>query len=69
MARPTILMILSMQIDADRGWILLEALGINALGQIVGTALFQGEEHGFLLTPVRAKDGVLALSSALSREP
>lgn len=33
------------------GWTLQDAKDINNLGQIVGTGLLNGEQHGFLLTP------------------
>jgi probable HAF family extracellular repeat protein len=32
-------------------WQLLEATGINDSGQIVGNGIFNGQTHGFLLTP------------------
>lgn len=38
-------------IPAGSGWILIEADGINATGQIVGMGTHNGQEHGFLLTP------------------
>jgi probable HAF family extracellular repeat protein len=40
-------------IPAGSGWVLLQAFGINSSGQIVGTGTIHGEEHGFLLTPVK----------------
>ena len=40
-------------IPAGSGWVLLQAFGINNSGQIVGTGTIHGEEHGFLLTPVK----------------
>ena len=40
-------------IDANSGWELREARGINDIGQIVGWGLTGGEEHAFLLTPSR----------------
>jgi probable HAF family extracellular repeat protein len=33
------------------GWTLAEARAINDAGQIIGTGMFQGATHGFLLTP------------------
>jgi probable HAF family extracellular repeat protein len=35
----------------DSGWVLDEALGINARGQIVGEGLYQGRYQAFLMTP------------------
>jgi probable HAF family extracellular repeat protein len=35
------------------GWYLLEATAINDHGQIVGNGFYNGQPHGFLLTPVR----------------
>jgi probable HAF family extracellular repeat protein len=37
-------------IPAGSGWLLLQAFGINNAGQIVGTGMHNGKEHGFLLT-------------------
>jgi probable HAF family extracellular repeat protein len=37
-------------IPAGSGWMLQEAYGINNAGQIVGTGMHNGQEHGFLLT-------------------
>lgn len=37
-------------IDAPR-WELLQAVGINDRGQIVGVGSLDGQDHGFLLTP------------------
>ncbi len=39
-------------IPADSGWQLSSARDINDHGQIIGTGVFDGELHGFLLTPV-----------------
>jgi probable HAF family extracellular repeat protein len=38
-------------IPAGSGWILIEADGINASGEIVGMGTHNGQERGFLLTP------------------
>jgi uncharacterized membrane protein len=38
-------------IRSGSGWVLNSANGINFWGQIVGTGTFNGESHGFLLTP------------------
>jgi probable HAF family extracellular repeat protein len=41
-------------IGSDSGWLLEEATGINAAGQIVGFGQFNTERyHAFLLTPVQ----------------
>ncbi len=37
--------------DTGSGWVLVEARAINDVGQIVGTGVFGGATHGFLLTP------------------
>jgi probable HAF family extracellular repeat protein len=42
---------LNSMIPAGSGWVLIEADGINASGQIVGMGTHNGQEHGFLLTP------------------
>lgn len=36
------------------GWVLNSAADINDLGQIVGTGLFNGQQRGFVLTPIAA---------------
>lgn len=41
----------SLLVDGEQ-WQLLEANGINDLGQIVGAGLLNGLRHGFLLTPI-----------------
>jgi probable HAF family extracellular repeat protein len=38
-------------IPAGSGWVLIEAQGINASGQIVGMGTHNGQEHAYLLTP------------------
>jgi probable HAF family extracellular repeat protein len=38
-------------IPANSGWVLIDAYGINSLGQIVGLGMFQDQTHAFLLTP------------------
>jgi probable HAF family extracellular repeat protein len=38
-------------IPAGSGWVLIEARGINAAGQITGMGMHNGQEHAFLLTP------------------
>jgi probable HAF family extracellular repeat protein len=42
---------LNSMIPAKSGWVLTEANGINASGQIVGMGTIKGAEHGYLLTP------------------
>lgn len=39
-------------IDSSSGWVLQQASGINASGQIAGTGVIHGKQHAFLLTPV-----------------
>jgi probable HAF family extracellular repeat protein len=38
-------------IPAHSGWLLSEAVGINAQGQIIGFGSYEGDVHEFLLTP------------------
>ena len=38
-------------IPANNQWILTQASSVNNMGCIVGTGLYQGKMHGFLLTP------------------
>jgi probable HAF family extracellular repeat protein len=38
-------------IPSNSGWVLLNATGINAWGQITGNGMINGEMHGYLLTP------------------
>ncbi len=38
-------------VPADSGWVLVDAFGINAPGQIVGIGTINDESHAFLLTP------------------
>ena len=38
-------------IPSGSGWVLIDAEGINASGQIVGMGMHKGQEHGYLLTP------------------
>ncbi|HYM76562.1 MAG TPA: HAF repeat-containing protein [Candidatus Dormibacteraeota bacterium] len=42
---------LNSMIPAGSGWVLTEANGINAVGQIVGMGTINGQQHGYLLTP------------------
>lgn len=42
---------LNTTIPSGAGWVLASALSINSNGQIVGVGTFNGERHGFLLTP------------------
>jgi probable HAF family extracellular repeat protein len=39
-------------IPSNSGWVLSTANGINSRGQIVGQGTINGQQHGFLLTPV-----------------
>src|SRR5262249_26098410 len=50
---------LNTQIPAGSGWVLMNALGINDKGKIVGIGTIGGEMHAFLLTP-QAPRGVAA---------
>ena len=40
-------------IPSGSGWVLTEARDINDAGRIVGTGWLDGEQRGFLLTPIR----------------
>lgn len=42
---------LNQLIPGRSGWILTEATGVNAAGQIVGTGTIHGQQHAFLLNP------------------
>ena len=42
---------LNKMIPSGSGWVLIEADGINAAGQIVGMGMLKGQEHAYLLTP------------------
>ena len=39
------------RIDTDTGWVLIDAVDINDLGQITGTGLIDGGKRAYLLTP------------------
>ena len=41
-------------IPTNSGWVLIDARGINATNQIVGSGMTGGQMHAFLLTPVSA---------------
>lgn len=43
---------LNLLIPSNSGWTLTVANGINARGQITGQGSINGQQHGFLLTPV-----------------
>lgn len=45
---------LNARIADDAGWVLEDTDHINARGQIVGYGEHEGQEHAFLLTPIRA---------------
>jgi probable HAF family extracellular repeat protein len=49
-------------IDANAGWEMREARGINDVGQIVGWGVTRGEEHAFLLTPTRLATPIAAVA-------
>jgi len=55
-------------IPPGSGWTLLEARGVNAVGQIVGTGRINGEERAFRLTPI-GDDVPTAASDAMTAEP
>jgi hypothetical protein len=52
-------------IDPALGWELLQALGINDLGQIVGHGRINGQTHAFLLTPVPVPHSLALAAAAL----
>jgi probable HAF family extracellular repeat protein len=41
---------------ASSEWILAEARGVNAAGQIVGVGIHDGQERAFLLSPTGEED-------------
>lgn len=45
---------LNTMIGQDTGWNLEDATAVNKHGQIVGSGKLNGQEHGFLLTPIAA---------------
>jgi len=57
-------------IPADSRWFLIEALGINDRGQIVGPAFdtITGDLHGYLLTPVEGSENVVPDAQSGLRE-
>jgi probable HAF family extracellular repeat protein len=50
-------------VPADSGWMLMEARGINAAGQIIGWGMHGGRTNAFLLTPVSAPVMTMAAPS------
>jgi hypothetical protein len=42
-------------IDPDSGWVLTHAYAINDGGQIAGSGVFQGQQHGFRLDLAEAQ--------------
>ncbi|MDX1252485.1 MAG: DUF11 domain-containing protein [Gammaproteobacteria bacterium] len=58
-------------IPANSGWVLFNASGINNAGQIVGWGAFNGQIHGFLLTPEGGKipTAQLAVTKTLPSGP
>lgn len=59
------MMDLNNRIPTNSGWELMEARGLNAAGQIVGTGMFAGHTNAFLLTPVSAP--VMMMSASTSQ--
>ena len=51
-------------IDPSSGWVLNQATGINAAGQIIGDGTYNGQSLAFLLTPVNDMIPQLSLSEA-----
>jgi hypothetical protein len=43
-------------LPANSGWVLIEVLGVNASGQMVGDGLYNGVPAVFLMSPAKAKD-------------
>jgi probable HAF family extracellular repeat protein len=52
-------------VPTNSGWMLMEARGINAAGQIVGFGMYGGRTNAFLLTPVSAP--VMTMSAPASQ--
>ncbi len=50
---------LNTMIDPLSGWTLLSANGINDSGQITGWGVLNGQQRGFLLTPVPEPSGIV----------
>lgn len=60
---------LNAQIDPQTGWVLNEAVGINARGQIVGNGSLRGRPRAFLLTPLAGAPQPLARTEATPATP
>jgi uncharacterized membrane protein len=56
---------LDKDIVPNSGWSLFGASGINNAGQIVGSGLLDGQQHGFLLTPVPEPKPIVLVLFAL----
>ncbi|MFT3858232.1 MAG: hypothetical protein QM742_12275 [Aquabacterium sp.] len=52
-------------IDPASGWQLKAAMDINDRGQIVGYGVFNGQERGFLLTPVPEPDALALVAAGM----
>jgi hypothetical protein len=48
-------------IAADAGWELTSAIKINNQGQIVGAGSLNGQERGFVLTPVPEPSSIVGI--------
>jgi probable HAF family extracellular repeat protein len=53
----------SLLVDGS-GWVLIVAEGVNDVGQIVGFGMFDGQTHGFRLTPVPEPSALTLLGAA-----
>jgi len=60
---------LNLRISGDSGWRLLDAMAVNASGQIVGRGLFEGVEQAYLLTPITPLAAADAVELADVPEP
>lgn len=50
-------------IDANSGWVLTEANGINDIGSIVGTGFINGQQHAYIATLVGTLPDVFEVST------
>jgi probable HAF family extracellular repeat protein len=60
---------LNTRIPADSGWLLTQAKGVNASGQIVGQGTIDGAAHAFRLTPAVPPDHTPPVISSLVAIP
>lgn len=60
---------LNLRVVGDPGWRLLDAMAINASGQIVGRGILDGVEQAYLLTPVAGPSVADAVAPASVPEP